>query len=171
MLFLFNKLRSGWWARLCHFTVYNCVNSKIKIKRVFIVNNSDCAPLDWPEHGSISYTGYTPDSTATYQCNTNYVLVGDVTRTCQETSSWSGSAARCIEGMFNCVPKFDSPTLWGHIGLPVFVCPSAPVFVRPSVRLCQAQLRKQKSARFLKRFMISCWHMNLRMSIFYHAQV
>ena len=55
----------------------------------------DCGPLPNPVNGQVNTTGTTYGQTATYSCNTGYRLLGDSTRTCQATGSWSGSAPTC----------------------------------------------------------------------------
>ncbi|XP_064398669.1 sushi, von Willebrand factor type A, EGF and pentraxin domain-containing protein 1-like isoform X2 [Halichondria panicea] len=63
-----------------------------------------CAELTVPENGTlvISSTLLGVGTTASYTCNQGHVLVGDVTRTCQDTSggtatigTWSGSDPTC----------------------------------------------------------------------------
>ena len=46
--------------------------------------------------GLITVTGFS--ATATYTCNTSagYILVGTVTRTCQDSGQWSGMVPECI---------------------------------------------------------------------------
>ena len=55
----------------------------------------DCGALDAPDHGDVSLTGTTFDSTATYSCSDGYVLEGEQTRTCQADTEWSGTAPHC----------------------------------------------------------------------------
>ena len=63
-----------------------------------------CSELSVPENGTlvISSTLLGVGTTASYTCNQGHVLVGDVTRTCQDTSggtvtigTWSGSDSTC----------------------------------------------------------------------------
>ena len=59
----------------------------------------DCGSLPDPANGQVDHTaGTSLGQTAQYSCNTGYSLVGDGTRTCQATGSWSGSAPTC-QGM------------------------------------------------------------------------
>ena len=44
---------------------------------------------------SLSYTGTTYNSVATYSCATGYNRIGSSTRTCLSSGSWSGSPAYC----------------------------------------------------------------------------
>ena len=56
----------------------------------------DCGTLSDPANGQVSTTaGTTFGQTATYSCNPGYNPVGDITRTCQATGEWSGSAPTC----------------------------------------------------------------------------
>ena len=56
----------------------------------------NCGTLSNPANGQVNHTaGTTLGQTATYSCNTGYNLVGDNTRTCQATGTWSGSAPTC----------------------------------------------------------------------------
>ena len=55
-----------------------------------------CGTLTNPANGQVSHTaGTTFGQTATYSCDTGYNLVGDNTRTCQDTGVWSGSTPGC----------------------------------------------------------------------------
>ena len=56
----------------------------------------DCGALTDPANGQVSHPdGTTLGQTATYSCNTGYNLVGNSTRTCQDTGDWSGSEPTC----------------------------------------------------------------------------
>ena len=57
---------------------------------------ADCGSLTDPANGQVNHNdGTTFGHTATYGCNTGYILVGDSTRTCQATGNWNGSAPTC----------------------------------------------------------------------------
>ena len=59
----------------------------------------DCGNLTDPANGQVNHTaGTTFGQNATYSCNTGYNLVGNSTRTCQATGSWSESEPTC-QGM------------------------------------------------------------------------
>ena len=63
----------------------------------------DCGSLPDPANGQVDHrAGTTFGENATYSCNTGYNLVGDSTRTCQNTGNWSGSAPTC-QGMYVCM--------------------------------------------------------------------
>ncbi|MBI5498035.1 MAG: choice-of-anchor D domain-containing protein [Deltaproteobacteria bacterium] len=55
----------------------------------------NCGSLSNPTNGSVSAPTTTYGSTATYSCNTYYVMSGASSRTCQLSGSWSGSAPTC----------------------------------------------------------------------------
>ena len=55
----------------------------------------DCGGLADPKFGEVVTSGTMFSSTATYSCNDGYNLVGDTTRTCQASGSWSGSDPSC----------------------------------------------------------------------------
>ena len=59
----------------------------------------DCSTLTNPANGQVSHTaGTTFGQTATYSCDTGYILVGNNTRTCQAGGAWSGNEPIC-QGM------------------------------------------------------------------------
>ena len=58
-----------------------------------------CSPLDTIDNGERTADGFSPGSVATYTCNDGYVLVGDSTRICQTTGTWSGEDPHCVEGL------------------------------------------------------------------------
>ena len=55
----------------------------------------NCGSLREPENGSIAITTFTFMSTATYRCDSGFVLEGDSTRTCMANAEWSGSEPTC----------------------------------------------------------------------------
>ena len=55
----------------------------------------DCGSLPRPANGAVSLTNTTYNSVATYSCNDGYNLMGDATRTCLASGSWSGTAPTC----------------------------------------------------------------------------
>ena len=56
----------------------------------------DCGPLMNPANGTVDITqGTTFNQVATYNCDTGYGLVGNMTRTCQADGTWSGSEPIC----------------------------------------------------------------------------
>ena len=64
-----------------------------------------CSELNNPAFGTVSLTGRTVGSTATYMCNPGYNLVGTVTRTCEQldvaTADWSDAPPTC-QRMYVC---------------------------------------------------------------------
>ena len=55
----------------------------------------NCGGLNGPENGGVDVSNTIFDSTATYSCNDGYNLVGDTTRTCLASGSWSGDDPTC----------------------------------------------------------------------------
>ena len=55
----------------------------------------DCGTLAAPQNGEINLTATTFMSTATYNCNSGYILSGNETRTCQASGTWSDNAPTC----------------------------------------------------------------------------
>ena len=58
----------------------------------------DCGSLGDPSNGQVTLTGTTVGSTATYECNTGFTLMGNIERTCQDDGDWSGTEPTC-DGM------------------------------------------------------------------------
>jgi formylglycine-generating enzyme required for sulfatase activity len=58
-------------------------------------NPVDCGVLANPTNGAVQTPSTTFGGTASYSCSSGYLLVGDVTRTCQATGVWSGSVPQC----------------------------------------------------------------------------
>ena len=54
-----------------------------------------CSELSSPVNGEVTWTGLTTGSTATYTCDSDYQLIGNQTRTCQNTGVWSGRNSTC----------------------------------------------------------------------------
>ena len=56
----------------------------------------DCGVLSAPTNGSVDAPSTGFSATATYACNTGYLLVGEATRSCQMSGAWSGAAPTCM---------------------------------------------------------------------------
>ena len=56
----------------------------------------DCGSLQGPQDGQVVLSGTIFGSTATYSCNSGFVLLGDKTRRCQANGEWSGLVPLCI---------------------------------------------------------------------------
>ena len=56
----------------------------------------DCGNLDDPFNGQVTLTGTSFGSTATYECDSGFTLVGNEERTCQDDGDWSGSDPTCV---------------------------------------------------------------------------
>ena len=62
----------------------------------FLFTAVECGTLTNPANGQVTHTGRTRfGQTATYSCDTGYILVGQSNRTCQATGVWSGSEPIC----------------------------------------------------------------------------
>ena len=60
----------------------------------------DCGTPNATTNGQVNHTAGTSfGQTATYSCDTGYILDANNTRTCQATGVWSGSAPTC-QGVF-----------------------------------------------------------------------
>ena len=58
----------------------------------------DCHALTAPANGSVSAPTTTFGSTATYSCNTNFIISGTVaTRTCQSSGTWTATIPTCVD--------------------------------------------------------------------------
>lgn len=55
-----------------------------------------CPTLPDPLNGSVMVTGRDVGNQALYACNAKFKLVGQLTRICLSSGSWSGSAAMCV---------------------------------------------------------------------------
>ena len=61
-----------------------------------------CPDLKELANGQVAKSGFTPDSIAIYTCNNSeYQLVGDRLRTCQDNGQWSGTEPTCSLSMLN----------------------------------------------------------------------
>ena len=84
--------------------VNRCALVRAKIALNLITNNVhcfiyaeiNCGSLDNPSNGKVLADADLINSVATYSCNPGYALVGDVTRTCQNSGIWSDKAPTCI---------------------------------------------------------------------------
>ena len=56
---------------------------------------TECPQLQNPANGQVSVSGTTVGSTATYTCNTGFVIARQSTRQCLESGQWSGQAPTC----------------------------------------------------------------------------
>ena len=64
----------------------------------------DCGDLSDIPFGSVSLTGTTFGSVATYTCQLGYSVVGSLTRLCGANGEWSGQEPVC-EGGSGCILK------------------------------------------------------------------
>lgn len=59
-----------------------------------------CEALPDIDNGEVDITGTVFDSVATYSCDEDYRLDGDMQRTCLSSGTWSGSEPQCL-GMYS----------------------------------------------------------------------
>ena len=59
-----------------------------------------CETLPDIDNGEVDITGTVFDSVATYSCDEDYRLDGDMQRTCLSSGTWSGSEPQCM-GMYS----------------------------------------------------------------------
>ena len=78
-------------------TVFTLKKFDILRQLFFAVVN--CGGLTDPENGAVTLSGTTFNSTATYSCNEGHNLVGDTTRTCLASGSWSDTTPTCTGGV------------------------------------------------------------------------
>ena len=62
---------------------------------VFCLTVVDCESLGDPDNGQVTVPFTTFGATATYSCNEGFILSGSLTRTCDSTGAWSGTAPNC----------------------------------------------------------------------------
>jgi len=74
------------------FSAHNCFSV---VLLMFPSSAVDCPPLMDPTGGSVSVPGLRQGSTATYSCNVGYDLMGDSSRTCGGTGTWTNSEPVC----------------------------------------------------------------------------
>ena len=59
----------------------------------------DCGDLQDPSNGTVTLTGTTLGSMATYECDDGFILMGLSQRTCNNSGEWNGTAPTCEPGM------------------------------------------------------------------------
>ena len=74
------------------FSTHNCFSV---VLLMFPSSAVDCPPLMNPTGGSVSVSGLRQGFTATYSCNVGYDLMGDSSRTCESTGTWTNSELVC----------------------------------------------------------------------------
>ena len=79
--------------------------SMLSIPLLFMPSVVDCGGLSSPQNGQVILTNTTFGSTATYQCDEGFNLIGDMQRICQSNGVWSGNEPTC-EGNHSLVSTF-----------------------------------------------------------------
>ena len=111
-------------------------------KIMHLICTARCPTLSAPSNGRVDQQGNRPGDRAIYTCNSNYDLVGDPSRTCQNDGEWSGSAPTCAR--VTC-PNLSNPAngqVTFSFGVSVgstatYTCTSGYVIVGESTRVCQ----------------------------------
>ena len=83
--------------RFTHTALFNC-HDYIHLILHYMINYTviNCGNPPMITDGAVDTSGGTNyKCTAVYTCNTGYVLNGNITRTCQEDTNWSGSEPTC----------------------------------------------------------------------------
>ena len=107
-----------------------------------ICSSIDCGGLGAPANGMVNVPSTGFSSVATYSCDAGYVLMGDMTRTCQNDSMWSGAAPTCmfvdcgalgppVEGMVS-----TDRTSFG--GTATYTCNPGHTLTGAATRMCRA---------------------------------
>jgi len=97
-------------------TTFTCSCSGTGYSGATCATPVDCGSLGALANGTITTVpaaSTTFGTTATYACSGGYTLVGDATRTCQATGSWSDSAPSCMVQTAN--PCLPNPCLNGGV--------------------------------------------------------
>ena len=55
----------------------------------------DCPALEKPSDGCVEVPSLKQGTNATYSCNEGYNMMGDSSRTCDSTATWTGNAPTC----------------------------------------------------------------------------
>ncbi|XP_052280448.1 sushi, von Willebrand factor type A, EGF and pentraxin domain-containing protein 1-like [Dreissena polymorpha] len=104
----------------------------------------DCGPLTGLNNGHVSYVNTTYTELAFYICDTGYDMIGNATRVCQATGTWSGSPPSCrIKDCGQLPPPqngyvYQPLTTYGAFAL--FICNRGYHIMPPFMitRFCQA---------------------------------
>ena len=76
-----------------------CINNYFLLQviksHIPICSAIKCSELSHPAYGSVTLTGTTPSSVATYTCNKGFQLYGEKIRTCSGTKGWTGTKPAC----------------------------------------------------------------------------
>ena len=67
----------------------------------FVFPVVDCNSLSGIVNGRATYSETVFGSSATYSCDSGFLLIGDNTRVCQEDGQWSGEEPVCVGKLRN----------------------------------------------------------------------
>ena len=91
-----NYKKKSYWA----YPPPDCKRKLLDFTRIvgsqaFVHTAIKCPKLSDIEYGSVRVTGFTPGSTAHYECKKGFKLVGEAWRKCQYNGYWSGKEPEC----------------------------------------------------------------------------
>ena len=69
-----------------------------EISFLYVILVVNCGSLENPIGGVVTVSTTTFNSTATYICNNDRVLIGEDSRQCQSDKTWSGTSPTCVLG-------------------------------------------------------------------------
>lgn len=98
-----NKSLSGQWGMVwCCTNLHRYRNIPLELSNASYESFNlcpctavQCGSLPDPPNGRVFLTGTVFRSTASYQCNPNYILIGVPQRTCQANGAWSEEEPEC----------------------------------------------------------------------------
>ena len=89
--------------------IYSWTSEDMITLIIFLFLAVSCDPLDDPTNGQVSFGATTFQSRANYSCNAGYILMGNMTRSCQADGEWSDTDPSCerkdeihLDSMFPC---------------------------------------------------------------------
>ena len=75
--------------------IYSWTSADMITLIIFLFLAVSCDPLDDPTNGQVSFGATTFQSRANYSCNAGYILMGNMTRSCQADGEWSDTDPSC----------------------------------------------------------------------------
>jgi len=72
-------------------TLIKCIDVRV----LFAPPAVDCGPLSDPDDGIVELDGTSVGDSATYRCNTGFILFGKGIRVCNPDGLWNGKAPVC----------------------------------------------------------------------------
>ena len=100
------------------------LNTLIFLSPHFVSTGLICGSLPNPKNGQVTFGSTRVGTSATYQCDSGFVLVGKSTRVCQASGEWSGDEPQCQRKLIKkrLASQIQSPLLiltnydtWKHL--------------------------------------------------------